>query len=142
MLDGAALHASIAIQVEAVLLELFWFYVRSDIDRIELLRAYARQPVARGNSWDAAAIREQAIKVTAAEPAAGGCFGCRTHDRKLYWHHVLQIQHGASNHPRNRVAICYRCHASIHPWLAPNRRGELLDGEWWAFGDLAPADSQ
>ncbi len=46
----------------------------------------------------------------------GQCWAC------LGWadvfnHHIVQLQHGGSNHHRNLVRICGECHRVIHPWL-------------------------
>lgn len=49
----------------------------------------------------------------------GQCFAC-IRERMRLWHHVIQIQHGGSNRPLNRVAICEECHMKIHPWLKAN----------------------
>lgn len=46
----------------------------------------------------------------------GQCFACLTH-QPLNWHHIIQIQHGGSNHLRNRVEVCEECHEKIHPWM-------------------------
>jgi hypothetical protein len=121
-------------QIEAVLIELFWWYVKSGADRLELLKLYAVQPVTRSADWNDANIRADAT-ARAARLSADQCFSCGTGDRRLYWHHVVQVQNGGSNHPRNFVAICYRCHAAIHPWLPPDRKGEQRGGEWWSFRD-------
>lgn len=66
---------------------------------------------------------------------ADKCFTCRSGERHLYWHHVLQVQHGGSNHPRNFVRICALCHKRVHPWLPmpdtmENRRGWVLIGDY------------
>lgn len=129
-MHAAAIHA----HIELLLLELFWQYVERGEDRLELLKLYAAQPVSREQDWNRQAVRDEASTITL---DAHGCFCCRTEDRRLYWHHVVQVQHGGSNSPRNRVAICYRCHALIHPWLPKNRKGEELAGEWWSLSDVA-----
>lgn len=32
-------------------------------------------------------------------------------------HHIVQLQNGGDNATCNRVRLCHRCHAFIHPWL-------------------------
>lgn len=51
-----------------------------------------------------------------APPQVSLCWVCEQ-PRRLRWHHVIQLQHGGSNHPRNRVPICDEDHAYIHPHL-------------------------
>lgn len=47
---------------------------------------------------------------------AGPCFCCGSSGERL-WHHIIQLQHGGTNRPLNRVKVCEGCHAKIHPWL-------------------------
>lgn len=129
-IDASAIRA----HIEAVLLELFWYYAERGVDRIELLKVFAAQPVTRGEDWSATSIRTESNDVS--NLRAENCFSCRGVERKLYWHHIVQVQHGGSNLPRNRIAICYRCHARIHPWLPSDRKGESLTGEWWSIADV------
>lgn len=126
--------ATICTHIEGVLLELFWWHVAQGADRLELLRIFAGQSVVRPGDWDCGTVRQEALAMT--EPPPDRCFSCLTGDRRLYRHHILQIQNRGSNHQRNRVAICYRCHATIHPWLPPNRKGELLTGEWYSLTEI------
>lgn len=128
------LAPAIQSHIEFLLVELFWELVKRDGDRLDLLRIFAAQPVTRSTDWDCAAVRQEAATSGGGVPEA--CFSCRSGDRKLYWHHVIQIQHGGSNKPRNRVAICYRCHAAIHPWLPKERKGEQRGGEWYSLGEI------
>lgn len=128
------LTQTIPAQIESILIELFWQHVHREADHLELLQIFARQPVIRSAEWNTESIREQATRGTTL--SADRCFGCGTHDRKLYWHHIVQVQNGGSNNPRNRVAICLRCHATIHPWLPKNRKGEQRGGEWWSMSEV------
>lgn len=32
-------------------------------------------------------------------------------------HHIVQLQHGGNNGKSNRVRLCHKCHAFVHPWL-------------------------
>lgn len=115
------------------LLDIFWWKVREGEDRLALLLAFSTLTIERPADWDRASIRATANQHRL---TTNGCFGCGTHDRRLYWHHVIQIQNGGSNYVRNRVAICLRCHATIHPWLPESRPGEQLHGEWWSLSDV------
>ena len=46
----------------------------------------------------------------------GQCWACNIW-ADVFTHHIVQLQHGGWNHPRNLVRICRACHAAIHPWL-------------------------
>lgn len=118
---------------EIHLLNVFWSKVAAGEDRLELLGILAQITIERAPDWNQAAIRAAAAQHAL---TAECCFGCQTHDRRLYWHHVIQIQNGGSNYLRNRVAICLRCHSTIHPWLPANRPGEQKGGEWWSLADV------
>lgn len=43
--------------------------------------------------------------------AACGRFGARA------WHHIVQLQYGGTNSPKNLVRVCRPCHAVIHPHM-------------------------
>jgi len=45
------------------------------------------------------------------------CFTCS--GTVKHRHHIVQLQHGGINVPRNIVGLCERCHAEIHDWLVP-----------------------
>lgn len=32
-------------------------------------------------------------------------------------HHIIELQYGGSNSPKNIVPICSKCHSKVHPWL-------------------------
>ena len=42
----------------------------------------------------------------------------------LHYHHIRPIGCGGTNHPKNLVPVCYKCHNYIHSGLY---RGPLLD---------------
>lgn len=114
-------------------LDVFYLAVRNDSDRIESLRKLAGvkllQP--RSDSYDA--IRASIWGVTF-NLRAEQCFACFTGSRHLYWHHVIQVQHGGSNNARNIVRLCHRCHTDVHPWLEP--RARELRTKWEAVPDI------
>lgn len=131
--DAAVPTETRPVVLEHELLDVFWYRVSQGEDRLKLLREFASYVVDRPPDWDKSAIRADAM----AHPIkAEHCFVCLNGDRRLYAHHVIQIQHGGSNTVRNRLVICYRDHASIHPWMPPTRRGEDLRGEWWALDEI------
>lgn len=37
-------------------------------------------------------------------------------------HHVIWLAHGGPNNEINIVALCLKCHAKIHPWMAEEER--------------------
>lgn len=104
---------------EESILAYFWDSVRAGTDRTALLRQLAPVVVKRPPEWSSADVRlEHEQGKHPRQPDR--CFACRTGDRRLYWHHIIAIQHGGSNDDHNQVAICLRCHADVHPWLEPN----------------------
>jgi len=122
---------------EARVLDYFWMMVNADADRIALLQQLAGVAVQRPPDWDRAAER--------AAPTPRGkasiCFSCFTGDRRLYWHHVIAIQHGGSTWPQNFVPICLACHARIHPWLDTSHPERERRGvsSWTRVGDMIVA---
>jgi hypothetical protein len=84
-------------------------------DRIPLLRALAEIAIVRPDTWDVHQVR------AAAEQGMwqpdDRCFACFSGRSGRAVHHVIQVQHGGSNHPWNRVTLCPICHAQVHPWL-------------------------
>jgi hypothetical protein len=102
------------------------------IDRLNMLRIFAEIAIVRPADWDYAGVRDGAgtnPNVTLSAP--NGCFSCGSRRQPLNWHHVIQVQYGGSNGPRNRVAICEPCHAAIHPWVKPVSRS--VPG-WFCLG--------
>lgn len=107
---------------EERVLAAFWALIKSGSDRLDTLLAFSTVVVPRPSDWDRAAVRAESgqhLKVR-------GCFGCHTRSRRLYWHHVIEVQHGGSNAKGNLLPLCLRCHAKIHPWLDANRPGETF----------------
>lgn len=44
------------------------------------------------------------------------CQGCgATHDYRV--HHIIPVESGGSDDPRNLITLCKSCHERIHPWL-------------------------
>lgn len=120
---------------ETRLLDYFWACIRDEADRIAALRQLADVVLPRPSEWDEWAVRQAmaGVKMTL---TADRCFACRTEERHIYWHHIIQVQHGGSSTPRNLVPLCHRCHRLVHPWLPEptsreNRRG------WTWVGDVA-----
>lgn len=114
-------------------LDVFWQVLRyPNTDRIWLLQQFAEVELLRPSEWDYYAVRQggPGLKLT-----ADGCFGCRKDDRKYYWHHVIQVQHGGSNAPRNLVPLCAWCHKRVHPWLEEPTTAESRSG-WTMVGHI------
>lgn len=114
---------------EPVALALFWDQAEdARTDRLALLQLFAEIAIVRPAEWDLENLRRQFESFSFAEVER--CFTCRSGDRTIVRHHVIQLQHGGSNTPRNFVAICTRCHAAVHPWLP--KRCE----DWTSVADL------
>lgn len=101
-------------QREAMLLARFWGEVERGGDRIALLQRFAQAVVVRGPDWSQSRVREALAGFTL---AAEACFCCRSRERVLYTHHVIQVQHGGGNHTANLVSLCRECHRRVHPWI-------------------------
>jgi hypothetical protein len=111
------------------------FYAEANTgDRAGALRRFAEIAIVRPADWDVAAVRASSRQHML---HADRCFVCR-HERRLSWHHVIQIQHGGSNYLRNRVALCTACHADVHPWLPDVPRVVSASG-WTSFEGAMPA---
>ncbi len=105
----------------------FWLMVRNGADRPALLQIYTKVVMARPANWNRAAIRrehEQHGHNAILTLDARRCFACDDTQKNLYFHHIIEIQNGGSNHTRNLVPICFPCHQALHPWLTeePPRR--------------------
>lgn len=124
-------HEMLAITEGQALSVYYRDIARPDADRIAVLRMFAEVAIHRPAEWDPQRVRADA---TRHHLHADVCFGCCSGDRPIAWHHILQVQHGGSNTPRNRMALCDACHAAVHPWLAatPRRRKG-----WTGVGDMA-----
>lgn len=117
---------------EPIALGLFWNHAENPAsDRLALLQRFAEIAIVRPADWDAEAVRAQFERLQFG--AAARCFACRSGDRTIVRHHVVQLQHGGSNTPRNFVAICTRCHAAIHPWVADS----TTQHGWTSIADFA-----
>lgn len=120
---------------EQDVLDYFYLQARDPgLDRIALLKQLADVAIDRPPYWDGGVIREEARK---AQRKLWGerCFACRTEARKVYWHHIIQVQNGGSNTPRNLTVICARCHRDVHPWLPAPTTIENRGFAW--LGDFA-----
>ena len=121
---------------EVRLIDAYWQRMPNTHDTIAVLREYARYRIERPADWDVRQVRDEVVRDTV-RLYAGECFACHTHDRRLYWHHVIPIARGGSNYLRNRVPLCLRCHHEIYPWLPVWRPGEQRSGEWLSIGQIA-----
>jgi len=115
-------------------LDYFYAAVRMHGDRVELLRKLSDVALLHPRELDNAAIRLTARSATFLLRAEQ-CFCCLTAERCLYWHHIIQVQHGGSNSPRNFVRLCKACHRRVHPWLEPPTSVEQRHG-WTSVVDL------
>jgi hypothetical protein len=106
-----------------------------DVDRLALLQQLATVRLERPSDWDFWAVR-QAMAGVRITLTGERCFACRTEARKIYWHHVVQVQHGGSNSPHNLQPLCHRCHRTVHPWLPEPTTLENRHG-WSHIGDFA-----
>lgn len=113
----------------------FWAMVRAGADRLEVLTQLGGVAVARPAGWDPQAVREASRRPGL---RVWDCFGCRTRDYRLYWHHVIWVSHGGSAVSANLVALCRGCHARLHPWLPADRSDEHRVA-WTSIGSLADA---
>lgn len=104
-----------AAQREAILLDRFWRLVGDGGDKLELLKRYSAVIVVRPTGWSRREVRLEAEAARREIPHQ--CFACLSAARKVYWHHVIQVQNGGGNSRHNLVGICHRCHQTIHPWL-------------------------
>lgn len=115
-----------------------YFYVMSrdlGVDRMALLKQLSDVALERPREWDRTAVR-LAMAGVKLQLTADGCFCCYSREWQLVWHHIIQVQHGGSSAPRNVVAICVRCHRTLHPWLEPVTSADHRWG-WTRLGDLA-----
>lgn len=116
---------------EADALNEFWKQIGQGADKLALLRAFAEVAIIRPDGWSPEAVRAEFQALTFGDD---NCFVCFYHETHI--HHIIQIQHGGSNHRRNYAALCERCHGTVHPWLGvhPTRatRG------WTQVGRIKP----
>ncbi len=114
------------------ILDYFWSMVGAGADRLALLQQLSGVAVERDHTWDMARVREQAEHLTL---TADTCLACSHRGRRLFWHHVIEVQHGGSSTPRNMAALCFDCHQAIHPWL----QEPPAMGGWASVSDMAAA---
>jgi len=115
-LDGASTMTTYTTTLsEAQVLDYFHAASRDAVDRLAVLQRLSIVVLVRPPEWNKAAIRR--LNPWDVMEAPTSCFACLTGTRRLYWHHVIAVDHGGSATRGNLVAICYRCHRAIHPWL-------------------------
>lgn len=133
--------------LEANYLDEIWFAKRygGRGERLNVLRYMAGVVIQREASWDYVATRQSKPPRSLDDD----CFVCGDRGQTLYRHHVIQVQHGGSNSPRNVVKLCHACHHLIHPWLEKpsslhNRRGWTSVADWarWVIAALAGKSSR
>jgi len=110
--------ARLSVMPESHVLAYFWIMVSEHAPRLELLEAFGKVRLERPPTWNYSAVRAEheawvSHNVRRDHP---NCFACGA-ERPLFWHHVIEVQNGGSNHLRNRVSICFPCHKRLHPWL-------------------------
>lgn len=121
---------------EELWLDYFYAAVRDDVDRAAILKQLAGVKIARPKDWDPEWVRVTLREGVFFPLTADQCFCCLTGSRRLYWHHIIQVQHGGSNSPHNLVRLCHACHRRVHPWLEPPTSRESRSG-WTSIRDLA-----
>ena len=95
--------------------------------RLKALQRVAREAwITRSDDWNRETVRLGPIRSIKPD----NCFTCGTRDRKLYWHHIITLDHGGDNQPYNVVGICHECHRGIHPWLAKGTSYEQREGPY------------
>jgi hypothetical protein len=103
---------------EPHVLNYFWMMRREGVPALELLAQLSKVRIKRPASWNPAKIRKQHEAGDGMGPAdKQQCFGCTATNRRLYSHHIVEVFHGGSNDVRNKVALCFGCHKTLHPWL-------------------------
>ena len=117
---------------EEQILDYFWSMVGEGANRLALLQQLSGVAVERPATWNTADVRARAAQLTL---TADACFACSHQERRLFWHHVIEVQHGGSSSPRNMAALCFECHQAIHPWLT----APLASSTWTSVADLAAA---
>jgi hypothetical protein len=99
-------------------LDYFWLMTREGANRLVVLLQLGQVVINRPSDWSPAAIRRE-------HEQDGGksfldrryCFVCQATKARLYFHHIVEVHHGGSNVPRNKVPLCFLCHQYLHPWL-------------------------
>ncbi len=101
---------------EVNILGWFWLMQRRYPERLFLLQQMSAIVISRPADWNPAAIRAEHEQGGQSWSRARECYCCHSRNR-LYRHHIIEVQHGGSNHQDNQVALCFACHKAIHPWL-------------------------
>jgi hypothetical protein len=103
------------------LLREFWSAIERGDDRLATLTAWAQlRPARRANRSQHAIRREHNLQRLASRWKGKPCFVCS--ELASQEHHIVQIQHGGTNRPDNKVRVCTACHGKIHPFLKPVSR--------------------
>lgn len=87
-------------------------------ERLRLLVEWAHVIVAERSARNLSIARRafNASKEWRGDAGTGMCGACgRTGERA--WHHIVQLQYGGTNSPKNLVKVCRPCHAVIHPHI-------------------------
>ena len=101
----------------------FWKAAETGQNRRDLLKKYAGVRVFAKKGW----YRERRAKSLKMPLAKTRCFVCGA--EASHRHHIIQLQHGGSNNPRNMVWLCAFHHADVHPWLRAPELGP--DTSFW-----------
>ncbi len=114
-------------------LNYFWLMMRDGAKPLTVLGWMSKVVIQRPPEWDRAKIRaehELGLGKFGARIRKTDCYGCQANDRNLYFHHIIEVQNGGSNAPRNTVPLCFACHKVLHPWLTvepkPKRGGGFI----------------
>ncbi len=115
---------------EVAALNYFWLMMRNGAPHMTVLAWMSKVVIQRPPEWDRAAIRKEhelGLGSLGSKASKTECYGCQATDRNLYFHHIIEVQNGGSNHARNTVPLCFQCHKILHPWLTvepkPTRGG-------------------
>lgn len=128
--------AAISTRNEQDALDEFWRRAYGADGPTDALRLFGLVKIRRPASWNRLTVRAEGIPSGLRRPDA--CFACRSEEYRVYWHHVIWIQHGGSSHPRNFVAICHACHRRVHPWLKEGNTLEQKSGLYDAKDLIGP----
>lgn len=89
---------------------------RNEVFKLKLLREYAEKSYPFKRRKPLAVRREEFRKARRLKGKfRWPCFVCG--EKAEARHHIIELQHGATNAKKNVIPICHRCHAKVHPWL-------------------------
>jgi len=133
-----AIVARLSALPEPAALSYFWIMLHRGAPRLPLLLQLSQVVIVRPATWNIEAIRQEHERRVAAKAIAitsDACAGCESRQWPRELHHVIEIQNGGSNSPRNLVSLCHSCHQYLHPWLAdpPPQRREGFESLWQVF---------